>query len=117
MKSKLEVGDVKIFTLNSMLEVIGKVVEVNDDYCKVSQALMIRLEPQEGPDGRPALSAALGPLSMFIEKDEKSQGADINLYYNVMLGASDPQEGILEYYSNLTGSIMAPPAKKIQMPT
>lgn len=117
MTRKAEVGDVKIFTLNTMLEVMGKIKEVTDDHYLVEQTLIVRLEPQEGPDGRPAISAGLGPISMFIEKDEKSQGAEIPIYFNTLLGASDAPEGVLNYYSEMTGSILAPPVKKIQMPT
>lgn len=116
MINEASVGDVKIFTLNTLLEIIAKVDAIDGEYFTLSQALLLRLEPQEGPDGRPAIGAALGPLSMFIDKDEKSQGANMHLYKSSILGISDPPEGILGHYSQLTGSIMAPPSKKIQMP-
>lgn len=118
MMKDVEVGDVKIFTLNTLLELMGKIEEITDDYYVLDQTLVLRLEPQKGEDGREAIGAALAPLSMFVDKDEKSQGARTCVYFSSLLAPpSDPPEGILNYYAQLTGSILAPPTKKIQMPT
>jgi hypothetical protein len=113
---KPEVGDIKIFTLTTLLELIGKVSAVHDDRYELSQAYAIQLSQQMDGEGRPMISAAMSPLSMFIEKDEKSGGSDVVLYFNNILRPSDPPEDMVNQYSTITGSIIAPPSHRIQTP-
>ena len=113
---KSHTGDVKIFTLTTLLELIGKVKKVGEDHYDLTDVLAIRMEPQTDSEGRPVLMTQIVPLSMLIEKDEKSGATNLELYFSSILKVSDPPEEMLNQYSMVTGSILAPPSKKIQMP-
>ncbi len=113
---KLEAGDVRIFTLTTLLELIGKVSAVYDDHYELSQVYAIQLNQQMDGDGRAMISAAMSPLSMFIDKDEKSGASNVKLYFSNILRPSRPPEDMLNQYSTITGSIIATSNHKIQVP-
>ena len=102
---KLEVGDVKSFTLISGMEVIGKVLSMEDNQIEIGSAFAVSLQP--APDGQ-GVQVGFAPLSPFIRGP-----LDLTLYKYTLLLAVDPPEALLQQYATQTGSIIAPPRKKI----
>lgn len=114
----IEVGEIKIFMLVSGLEIIGKVEEVTDDYCKVKNAYAMQYHPQMNEQGQPVgIQINMSPLSVMVQKESRTGAADIDrLYFSSILKPIDPPEELSAQYSVQTGSVIQPSNKKIQMP-
>lgn len=112
----VQVNDIKIFMLISGLEIIGRIGSINDEFYEISQAYAMRYDAHQDEAGRPAIHVGMSPVSIMVQQESKTGAKDITIYKSAILFAIDPPESLLTQYASQTGSIIAPPSKKIQVP-
>ena len=108
-KGKVEVGDIKSFTLITGMEIIAEVEGIQDGYFVVKEAFGIAASD----DGRGGLTLQLRPLTAFATNESPTGGMPLELYYATILLSTNPPGGLIEHYKKQTGAIITPPEKKI----
>jgi len=104
---KIEEGKVMGFTLISGMEVVGKVVEVHDNYVELTDAYALSVQQAQTEEGVQT-QVGLQPLSPFAFEESKHGGISLNLYlYTVLLSVKLPAQ-IVDQYSTMTGNIITP---------
>lgn len=112
----IETGDIKTFTLITGMEIIGKVTDIKDNFFTVSEAFLVRVDPEFDDNKRQVgIKVAIAPLTPFALSQSKSGGLDIDLYFSSVLLSTNPPDQLTAQYVAQTGGIIAPPPKKIQV--
>lgn len=113
---KIEEGKVMGFTLITGMEVVGKVVEVHDNYVELKDAFMLNVQ-QVPTDEGVQTQIGLQPLTPFAFEETKHGGVSVDLYlYTVLLSVNLPEQ-ITDQYSTMTGNIITPSSGGIVTPS
>ena len=111
----IDAGDVRIFTLITGMEILGKVSKVENEVYHVAGAFGIQLQPDINESGQQiGVRIGIGVLSAFAQNKSKTGSMDIILHESSIMSVNDPPEDLVTQYSTLTGSVIAPPSRKIQ---
>lgn len=113
-----EYGDVKIFTLATGLEILGKIHSVTDDGFEVENALAVQMQPEVGENGQPTGGVRIGvsPLSAFAADGSTTGAADIFIHRSLIFAMPKVPGELAEQYMTLTGTIAVSPRGNIQVP-
>jgi len=113
----INAGDIKSFTLITGMEIIGKVAAVHEEYFEITEAFGVQVEQRVNEQNQPVgVEVGMRPLTSFAMQESRTGGMDIELYYSTLLLSTNPPEGVIMNYAQLTGAIIAPPEKKIVAP-
>lgn len=107
--SKVEVGDIRSFTLITGMEIIGEVESIEDNYFSVKEGFGIAASD----DGGGNLTLQLRPLTAFATNESPTGGLPLEMYFATILLSTKPPQGLIEHYAKQTGAIITPPEKKI----
>ena len=107
----IEIGSIKTFTLLTGMEIIGKVVGINDGVFDLEGAFAVNLQagPPDG-SGKPMAQVSLAQLSPFEEG-----GVDLELYKSTILISTNPPDMLITQFIQANSSIITPVEPKIQL--
>lgn len=93
----------KVLMLPFGVEVIGNVLEEDDQKLVMEHVLALNFEPTQGADGKTAMSFGFVPFSPLTEKKKEFRKNSVVLI-------TEPRQGLRNAYQQATGSVLTPPS-------